>query len=167
MCSSGFFVVSDAWSIISDLEGFPLSGILTYRIGLGLKILRFFSWGVLSRGICRRFIKYVGACSDSFSYHEGLLMAEEDVRRVVTSEVVSRDIDLELSSFLGDSERVVAVKALEVLGEVGEINQKGLAAELDASEATLGRVLRKLERMGWVTRSRGERKELRVRLTLS
>ncbi len=123
--------------------------------------------GVLSRGICRRFIKYVGACSDSFSYHEGLLMGEEDVRQIVTSETVSRDIDLELSSFLRDSERFVALRALEVLGEVGEMNQRGLAGEIDASEATLSRVLRKLERMGWVTRSCGERKEQLVRLALS
>ena len=58
---------------------------------------------------------------------------------------------------------MIAVRVLEVLGEVGEINQRGLAAEVDASEATLSRVLRKLERMGWVTRSRGEREELLVR----
>ena len=37
-----------------------------------------------------------------------------------------------------------------------------MAVEVDASEATLGRVLRKLERLGWVTRSRGERKEFLV-----
>jgi DNA-binding MarR family transcriptional regulator len=42
-----------------------------------------------------------------------------------------------------------------------------LAVEGDASESSLGRVLRKLVKMGWVTRSRGERKELLVKLASS
>ena len=120
--------------------------------------------GSLSRGICRRFMRYALECSEAYPPFPDWRITADMVRDCITSEVVLRDVDLELSSFLNDYEKLIAVRVLEVLGEVGKLNQKSLAAELEASESSLSRVLRKLVRMGWVMRSRGERNELLVSL---
>jgi len=51
--------------------------------------------------------------------------------------------------------RLIAVRVLQVLGGVGEINQRGLAVEVEASESSLSRVLGKLAKMGGDAGPRG------------
>jgi DNA-binding Lrp family transcriptional regulator len=72
---------------------------------------------------------------------------------------------LELSSFLRGDERRRAVLLLESLRVEGVGNQKEVANRLGLSEANLSRLAAKLEGRGYLSRVRGERKELILQLT--
>jgi DNA-binding MarR family transcriptional regulator len=85
-----------------------------------------------------------------------------DVRRVISIDVISRDMDLELSGFLKFSERGLAVAAISALMAEGEMNQKDLAVLLGVTQNVVSRLLGKLEHWGYVSRTRGVRKELKV-----
>ena len=118
--------------------------------------------GRLSRGIFRRFLRYVKLCVLDSEARGGEGVGIDDVLRVVDAGVVGRDMDLELSGFLRGSERWVAASVISKLMVGDGVNQKELAAEVGVSPSTLGRLLRKLELWGYVSRVRGERKELKV-----
>jgi len=78
--------------------------------------------------------------------------------------VLLRDLDLELSGSLKGQEKALAVSLLQLLSVSGELNQKEIAKELGVTPAFLGRLLMKLEAMGYVSRMRGIRKEILVSL---
>ena len=118
--------------------------------------------GLLSRGVFRRFMRYVKLCVLDMKDRGGVDVRVDDVRRVIGPKVISRDLDLELSGFLRGSEKRIAVEALSTLMSEGEMNQKELATELGSTQSSLTRLLQKLEMRGYVARERGERKELRV-----
>jgi hypothetical protein len=118
--------------------------------------------GLLSRGVFRRFMRYVRLCVLDMKDGGGVGVRVDDVRRVIGPEVLSWDLDLELSGFLRGSEKGIAVEALSTLMSEGEMNQKELAAKLGSTQSSLGRLLQKLEMRSYVARERGERKELRV-----
>jgi len=120
----------------------------------------------LSRGVFRRFLKYI-----QLSLEESLLTEKETVdkdlvSKTITLEQLAKDMDLELSGILKDQEKKLqAVKILNILREKGEINQKTIAQQLNLHEATLARLLDKLETQKYIKRTRGTKKELLVQLT--
>jgi len=92
------------------------------------------------------------------------LVGVEDVRRVLTVDVVMEDLGLELASFLRGDDPRRAVELLELLRVRGALNQKSIAGELGFSESSLSRLLVRFEETGFVDRVRGDRKEMNVRL---
>ncbi len=120
--------------------------------------------GRLSRGIFRRFLRYVGLCVEDMRRRGAESVGAGDVRRVIDAPVVGRDMELEMSGFLRAGERELAVSLLLALLGEEDANQKSLASALGVTQGALGRLLGKLELRGYITRTRGDRKELIVRL---
>lgn len=120
--------------------------------------------GRLSRGVFRRFIRYVRLCVQDMQGRCVEAIDVVDVRRVISIDVISRDMALELSGFLRGYEREQAVAAMTTLMKLGGMNQKELAADLGSTPSSLGRLLQKLELRGYVMRVRGERKEMIVKV---
>jgi hypothetical protein len=116
----------------------------------------------LSRGVFRRFLRYVKLCVEDMLHRGASGIGMGEVGGVVGPAVVGRDMALELSGFLRGYEREQAVAAMTTLLKRGEMNQKELAAGLGSTPSSLGRLLQKLELRGYVVRERGDRKELRV-----
>jgi hypothetical protein len=115
--------------------------------------------GETSRGVIRRFLKYIWLCVDGTA-DSASVIGVDDVRRIISRSVVAEDMNLELSAFLKDAERFKAVCVLESLRLDGPRNQKDIARELDLSESGLSRLLVKLEAAGYVRREQGVRKEM-------
>lgn len=118
----------------------------------------------LSRGVFRRYLRYIRLCVEDMVMCSRLSVGVEDVERIVTKEVVMRDMDLELSGFLRGQEKTLVASALQLLSMEGDKNQKELASALGVPPAGVGRLLLKLETMGYIDRVRGNRKEFRVQL---
>lgn len=121
----------------------------------------------LSRGVFRRFLKYIGLCLERVIESE-IKIDIVDIRLVketITLDQLSEDMDLELSGiFRRDDKKMQAVRALNLLREKGESNQKELAEKLNMHPNTLSRLLDKLEANNYVKRRRGLKKELLVSL---
>lgn len=111
----------------------------------------------LSRGIFRRFMKYIQACIERFQIMglEGLIDAKF-VNETVTFDILAKDMDLELSDiFTHQQPKLEAVKILNYLRETTEPpNQKQIAEGINVSEATVGRHIQRLEAYGYVERKR-------------
>ena len=118
--------------------------------------------GRLSRGVFRRFLRYVKLCVEDMLRRGASEIGLGEVGGVVGPAVVGRDMALELSGFLRRYEREQAVAAMTTLLKRGEMNQKELAKEIGSTPSSLGRLLQKLELRGYVVRERGSRKELKV-----
>jgi len=120
--------------------------------------------GRLSRGIFRRFMRYVRLCVRDMQERGVESVDVSDVRRVISPEVIRRDMDLELSGLLKGSEKGLAVAAISALIAEGEMNQKDLAARLGVTQTMVSRLIAKLDGLGYVKREHGDRKELKVSL---
>ncbi len=120
---------------------------------------------VLSRGVFRRFIRYIRLCLQDMKGSGVESVNVDDVRRVISLDVVAGDMDLELSGLLRGAEKGYAVAVISALMRVGEMNQKDLSLRLGVSETIMSRLLGKLEGLGYVKRVHGDRKELRVSLS--
>lgn len=111
----------------------------------------------LSRGVFRRFMKYIQACIERLQIMgvEGLIDTEF-VNETITFNVLAKDMDLELSDiFTHQQPKLEAVKILSYLRECKEPpNQKQIAETLGYSEPTVGRHIQKLEAYGYVQRKR-------------
>lgn len=110
----------------------------------------------LSRGIFRRFMKYIQTCIERHvtTQSEGLIDAEL-VNQVITLDQLAKDMDLELSDiFKGSAQKLEAVKVLNFVRETPEANQKQIAEGIGVSEPTVSRLMQKLEAHGYVTRKR-------------
>jgi hypothetical protein len=118
----------------------------------------------LSRGVFRRFMRYVRLCVMDMQARKVESIIVDDVRRVIGSDVIMRDMDLELSGLLRGSEKGLAVAAISALMMEGEMNQKDLASRLGVTQTMISRLLGKLDCLGYVKREHGDRKELRVSL---
>ena len=119
----------------------------------------------LSRGIFRRFIRYIRLCLQDMKGRGVESINVDDVRRVISLDVIAGDMDLELSGLLRGSEKGYAVAVISALMGEGEMNQKDLALRLGVSETIMSRLMGKLEGLGYVRRVHGDRKELRVSLS--
>ena len=118
----------------------------------------------LCRGIFRRFLRYIKLCVEDMRLRGADVVGVDDVGRVIDVSVVGRDMELEMSGFMRAGEREQAVALLLGLLGGGDMNQKEIAKELGVTPAFLGRLLMKLEAMGYVNRVGGIRKEILVSL---
>jgi hypothetical protein len=111
----------------------------------------------LSRGIFRRFMRYIQLCIERQQIigAEGLIDAQF-VNETITFDQLVKDMDLELSDiFKQQQSKLEAVKILNRLRQCKEPpNQKQLAETLSLSEASVGRYIEKLEAYRYVRRKR-------------
>lgn len=109
----------------------------------------------LSRGIYRRFKKYIQTCIESVM--EERLVTVEDIKIAITEDQLIKDMELELSNlFTQHLHRAQAVKTINYIRERGECNQKDIAEFLNVSEATAGKLINKLVAYDYLQRKRGE-----------
>lgn len=112
----------------------------------------------LSRGIFRRFKKYIRICLDNFyddSEKGGISV--EDVQLWISQAQLSKDMELELSSVFHSRElHNYTVTLLQVLGKNGSVDQQELSTQVfgegKAAEMQCSRVLQKLEAYGYIKR---------------
>jgi hypothetical protein len=116
------------------------------------------SLAVMSRGIFRRFLRYVALTLESWE-----VLAEPRrpidlalVKQTITDDRLAEDMELELVElFPRQSDlRLHAVKLLLLLEESGPRNQTGLAEELSIEAYAMSRLLEKLELHRYITRQR-------------
>lgn len=111
----------------------------------------------LSRGIPRRFLRYVNLCAEAWfvGWLKSPLIDVAGTEQVVTEEELRRDLDLEFSSLFPKSEEM-KMKALRLLSYLsareGGLNQKRLAEALGYSEMDVSRICDKLEMYGYIRR---------------
>jgi len=118
----------------------------------------------LSRGIYRRFKKYIQACLESVA--EKRLVTVEDVKACITEEQLVKDMELELFGlFKNVEQRRQAIQILNHLREAS-LNQKEVAEFLGVSMMTASRIISRLQAYGYIKRERGEGKEWIVSLKL-
>ena len=113
----------------------------------------------MSRGIFRRFLRYVTATLDfaEATRREGAGPIDSDaVREAITTERLAEDMELELSELFpkhGDH-RLQAVRLLMRLNESGPVKQTELAEQLGLEPYALTRLLARLELHRYVRRER-------------
>jgi hypothetical protein len=111
----------------------------------------------LSRGIFRRFLRYVMSCIKQTAIEKGSYpITVETVKSAVTLDQRVKDMDLELTDLFHNNkeQKMQAVKTLAYLSNKNA-NQKEIAELLDVDEATAGRLVKKLETYGYLKRERG------------
>lgn len=118
-----------------------------------------------SRGIFRRYLKYIMMCIETATIKKDFPITVEIVNRSITLDVLNADMDLELTDVFQNNreQKMMAVKILTYLSDKNA-NQKDLAELLDVDEATVSRLVKKLETYGYIKRERGTRKEWLVSL---
>ena len=112
----------------------------------------------MSRGVFRRFLRYISLALDAWEL-QGRRPERVDVglvRGAVGVERISEDMELELSEpFPRDREfRVLAVRVLLWLGEVGTARQQELLSRFGVEESRLSRLLERLELHRYISRER-------------
>jgi hypothetical protein len=114
--------------------------------------------GRVSRGIFRRFLRYVGLSIDRWERQPEPRRPIDPaaVRQAVTVEQLMEDMELELSEIFPKQSELKrqAVRVMFHLTEKGPQTQTRLAEELDVEEYTLTRLLQKLELHNYVVRER-------------
>jgi len=117
--------------------------------------------GQLSRGVFRRFLKYLSLTLESFAISEKKPpIGVHDVDKAVSVEQLIEDMELELYDvFKNGYQRRQAVELLYHLREHGQVNQKDIAEFLNVSMTTAGKMVSKLYTYGYVTKKRGTGRE--------
>jgi hypothetical protein len=120
--------------------------------------------GQLSRGVFRRFLKYLNVTLERFAISgQDPPIKVENVNDAVTIEQIMEDMELELFDLFKDAnQRRQAVDLLEYLRTKGSANQKDIAEFLGVSLATAGKMVNKLYR--YLKRERGKGREWLVSL---
>jgi hypothetical protein len=112
----------------------------------------------LSRGIFRRFLRYIRMCLEPYAPFEdfgGELVDPKRVQEAVDPDEVQKDWDLELSEvFKSQDAKRFAAKIIAALMKTDGVSQKKLAEVLKMSEASLSRILDRLEDYAFVRRER-------------
>ena len=122
--------------------------------------------GELSRGVFRRFLKYLSLTLETFAISdEKPPMSVDHVNKAVTVEQLIKDMELELCNiFKNPYQRRQAVELLNHLREEGRANQNDIAEFLNVSMSTAGKMVTKLYAYGYVTKKRGTGREWIVSL---
>lgn len=111
--------------------------------------------GRLSRGVFRRFKKYMGIAIKK-NLDERAPLTAEHVRGAITADILDGDLELELADvFRNPNQKRVALAALNLL-RLRSMNQKELAESLGVSEATAGKIVGRLVLYEYVGRERAE-----------
>jgi DNA-binding MarR family transcriptional regulator len=109
----------------------------------------------LSRGIFRRFLRYISLCIEEYLHQGDLELINIPLtEKAITNEEVSKDMDLELSSLFPKGEMMKkAIKIISFLTNTKEgLNQKQLAKALNLNEMDCSRLCDKLEEHGYIIR---------------
>jgi uncharacterized Zn finger protein (UPF0148 family)/energy-coupling factor transporter ATP-binding protein EcfA2 len=124
---------------------------------------------ILSRGIFRRFKKYVRICLDNFVNTitqdlEGKKnISAEDVNKWITDDQIIKDMELELLTIFPKERenRVLSVKVLRLLREKGALPQSKIAEEIfEGALMKASRVLDRLESWSYVKRERSGKEKI-------
>jgi DNA-binding transcriptional ArsR family regulator len=107
----------------------------------------------MSRGIFRRFLRYITLTLQYSESHGERIIDAEAVKAAVTVERLAEDILVELFSKQSDL-RLQAVRLLMHLEESGSKRQGELAEELGVEACAMNRLLPKLELHRYITRQR-------------
>jgi DNA polymerase III delta prime subunit len=121
----------------------------------------------LSRGVFRRFLKYLQRCIEAnFTAKKPFPVTADTVKAAITFEQVAKDMDLELAEmFKTKEQKFLSVKLLDILRKRGELSQKQAAEELNINEMAISRLIRALEVNGYLKRRRGDRKKWLITLS--
>ena len=100
----------------------------------------------MSRGIYRRFLKYIHLILENET-DETHTITKEDVRKNVTDEQLLSDREQELAEIFPKSpqSRLYALRVMQFLETHGAVNQKELAKAVGVEEYALSRILDILE----------------------
>jgi len=114
----------------------------------------------LSRGIFRRFMRYIRlTVADMLLKGKGIVSVD-DVKTIINDDVLMKDAELEfMEMFRNEAHKQQATKTLSFLREQKEANQKTIAEALGFAEAAVSRLVNTLEDHGYVRRHRGEHGE--------
>jgi uncharacterized membrane protein len=110
----------------------------------------------MSRGIFRRFLRYITLTLQYSESHSKRIIDTETVKAAVTVERLAEDMELELVELFPKQSdlRLQAVRLLLLLEESGPRKQTELAEELGLEEYAISRLLAKLELHRYITRRR-------------
>jgi hypothetical protein len=112
----------------------------------------------VSRGIFRRYKKYIRICLDHIlTGKDSLTITPENVRQWISLEQLVQDMELELATMFPKEKdyRRAAVIVLKRLSEEGFITQTQIAKEVfDGSEMKASRLLNRLEAWNYIRRER-------------
>jgi len=118
----------------------------------------------LSRGIFRRFKKYIQTCLENYYLSQDISkITVEHVKKWISMDMLIRDMELELLDIFPKrkEQRVMTVKLLRYLHERGGVaSQKEIAEDLfEGEKMACSRLLRTLESHGYIIRvkKRGEK----------
>lgn len=120
----------------------------------------------LSRGIFRRFLKYIRKSIEAAAIGNSHFPITSDIiNREITTKQLVADMDLELTDVFQNNRehKEMAVKTLHLLREK-QVNQKEIAEYLNVDEATASRLVKKLETYGYIKRERGSGTEWLITL---
>ena len=112
---------------------------------------------VLSRGVFRRFKKYIRICLDRLLQSGLNIITLENVRQWITLDQLVKDMELELMTIFPKERehRILSVKLLRLLREKGPLTQSQITKEIfDGAAMKASRVLGKLEAWGYIKRER-------------
>lgn len=117
--------------------------------------------GRLSRGVFRRFLKYLSLTLETFAIlNETPPVNVNHVNRAITIEELVKDMELELYDiFQNAQQRRQAIELLNYLRDKKQGNQKDIAEFLNMSETTAGKLINKLVAFNYLARRRGEGRE--------
>ncbi|RLG16390.1 hypothetical protein DRN63_04240 [Nanoarchaeota archaeon] len=111
----------------------------------------------LSRGIFRRFKKYIQTCLENYYFTQGINKITIDhVKKWISTDMLVRDMELELLDIFPKrkEQRIMAVKLFRYLHEKGgAASQKDITEDLfEGEKMACSRLLRTLESHGYIIR---------------
>ena len=122
--------------------------------------------GELSRGIFRRFLKYIQITIEK-NLESKIPLTVENVNNAITEDLLIEDMELELSDvFKAKDQKTQAVRVLNFLRQRGACNMKTIAEELNIGQKVVQRLIQKLYGYRYVDIKRGKGKEKLVSLKL-
>ena len=113
--------------------------------------------GQLSRGVFRRFLKYLKLTCETFAVSDEKPPIDvPHVNKAITVQQLMDDMELELYDVFKDvNQRKQAVELLNCLRS-GSMSQKNIAEFLNVSEPTAGKIVNKLLTYRYIDRQRGK-----------
>jgi GTPase SAR1 family protein len=112
---------------------------------------------LLSRGIFRRFKKYVRMCLDNYFEADVDVVKPENIREWITLNQLIEDAELDLMTIFPKERehRMLSIQTLKLLSEKGPLPQQQIVEEVfDGAKMKASRVLNKLETYQYIKRER-------------
>jgi hypothetical protein len=118
---------------------------------------------ILSRGIFRRFKKYIRICLDHYFDNTITVISRENVNSWISLDQIVKDMELELMTIFPKERenRISSVKLLRLLRQKGPLSQSKIAEEIfEGATMRTSRVLDKLESWGYIKRERSGKEKI-------